>query len=232
MNTKDYLTKIHTHLQDRNTYKRLTYNPTSAIINDICTLIEYIHSQHIIDKATKEFLMPPKNTRTSLFYGLPKIHKPDGLLRSTVSGCDGPTGHLSDYLTHFIQPLASNLPALVKGTKDFLNFIEKPPPLLPNALLVTADVTSLYTNIPPEEGIAAVIHFMEEYKHLLPRNCPPQHIVRIILDFILKHSTFKFMDTHIGQILGTSMGIYYHGKRRTHHHPNFPTLNLLLEMLY
>ena len=47
---------------------------------------------------------------------------------------------------------------------------------------------------------------MEEYKHLLPTNCPPPHIVRIILDFILKHSTFKCMDTHIHQILGTSMG--------------------------
>ena len=206
MNTKDYLTKIHTHLQDGNTYKPLTYNPTSAIVNDTCTLIEYIHSQHIIDKATKEFLLPPKNTRTPLFYGLPKIHKPGCPLRPIVSGCDGPTDHLSAYVTHFIQPLASNLPSHIKDTKHFLNLIEKLPPLPPNALLVTADVTSLYTNIPHEEGIAAVIHFMEEYKHLLPTNCPPPHIVRIILDFILKHSTFKFMDTHIHQILGTSMG--------------------------
>ena len=45
---------------------------------------------------------------------------------------------------------------------------------------------------------------MEEYKHLLPTNCPPPHIV--ILGFILKHSTLQFMDTHIHQILGTSMG--------------------------
>ena len=51
-----------------------------------------------------------------------------------------------------------------------------------------------------------MIHFMEEYKHLLPTNCPPPYIVRIILDFILKQSIFKFMDTHILQILGTSMG--------------------------
>ena len=50
-----------------------------------------------------------------------------------------------------------------------------------------------------------MIHFKEEYKHLLPTNCPPPHIVRIILDFILKHSTFKFTDTHIHQILGTPM---------------------------
>ena len=176
MNTKDYLTKIHARLQDHDTYKPLTYNPTSAIINDACTLIEYIHSQHIIDKATKEFLLPPKNTSTPLFYGLPKIHKPGCPLRPIVSGCDGPTDHLSPYVTHFIQPLASNFPSHIKDTKHFLNLIEKLPPLSPNALLVTADVTSLYTNIPHEEGIEAVIHFMEEYKHLLPTNCPPPHI--------------------------------------------------------
>ena len=181
--------------------------PNNSIINDTCNLIEYVHSQGIIDKATEKFLLPPKNTRTPLFYGLPKIQKPGCPLRPIVSGCDGPTDYLSDYVTHFIQPLASNLPSHIKDTKHFLNFIEKPQPLPPNAILVTADVTSLYTNIPHEEGIAAVIHFMEEYKHLLPTNCPPPHIVRIILDFILKHSTFKFMDTHIHQILGTSMGI-------------------------
>ena len=73
MNTRDYLTKIHIHLQDRNTYKPVTYNPTSAIVNDTCTLIELIHSQHIIDKAAKGFLLPSKNKRTPLFYGLPKF---------------------------------------------------------------------------------------------------------------------------------------------------------------
>ena len=157
-------------------------------------------------RATKEFLLPPKNTRTPLFYGLPKIHKPGCPLCPIVSGCDGPTDHLSACVTFFIQSLASNLSSHVKDTKHFLNLIEKLPTLPPNALLVTADFTSLYTNIPHEEGIAAVIDFKEEYKHLLPTNCPPPHIVRIILDFILKHSTFKSMDTHIHQILGTSMG--------------------------
>ena len=94
----------------------------------------------------------------------------------------------------------------IKDTKHFLNFIEEFPPLPPNALLVTADVTSLYTNIPHKVGIEAVLHFMEEYKHLLPTNCPPTHIVHIIFDFILKQGTFKFMDMHIHQILGNSMG--------------------------
>ena len=77
MNTKDYLTKFHIHLQDHNTYKPLTHNPVGAIASDACTLIEHMHSQHIIDKDTMEILLPPKNTYKSLFCGLPKIHNPD-----------------------------------------------------------------------------------------------------------------------------------------------------------
>ena len=53
--------------------------------------------------------------------------------------------------------------------------------------------------------MAAAIQFMEEYKHLLPTNFPPPHIVHIILEFVLTHSTIKFMDSHIHQILGASM---------------------------
>ena len=67
----------------------------------------YIPSR--IDKAIKEFLLPPKNTRTSHFYGLPKNHKPDCPPRDIVSGFDGPTDHLSPCVTHFIQPRASNI---------------------------------------------------------------------------------------------------------------------------
>ena len=119
---------------------------------------------------------------------------------------NGPTDYLSSYITHFIQPLANNLPSHMKDTKHFLNLIEKLQPLPTNALLVTVDITSLYTNIPHDDGISAVIDFIEKYKHRLPTNCPLPHLVCAILDFILKHSTFNFMDTHIHQILGSSMG--------------------------
>ena len=122
-------------------------------------------------------------------------------------GYDEPTDHLSFYIIHFIQLSDSNLPLHIKDTKHFINLLEKLPLLPTNALLVTADVTSLYTNILHGEGRAAVIHFVEEYKHLLLKNCPPPHIVHIMLDFILKHGTFNFRDTHIPEVLGTSIGI-------------------------
>ena len=121
-----------------------------------------------------------------------------------ISGSSGPTNHLSAYITHFIQLLTSNLPLHINNIKHFLNLIQVLPLPPSNALLLTADVRSSYTNIPHEDGIADVNQFMKKYRYLLFTSCSTPYIVLVILDFILKRSTFKFMDTHIHQILGTS----------------------------
>ena len=69
---------------------------------------------------------------------------------------------LSSYITHFIQPLANNLPSHIKDRKHFLNLLENLPPLPTNALLVATDVTSQYTNIKHDDDISAVTHLMEK----------------------------------------------------------------------
>ena len=143
MNTRDYLIKIHNTYQ--NTYKLLTHNPTNTIAHDAHTLIHYMHCQHIIDMTTMEFLPLPRNTCIPLFYGLPKTHKPNCPLCILVSGCDGPTGNLSSYITHFIQALTIFHHTLrTKNISSTALKILSPPT---GALLVIADVMSLYTNI-------------------------------------------------------------------------------------
>ena len=72
MNRRSNLTNIPTHLQEPNTYKLLTHNTKNATAHDARTYIHYMHSQHIIDTATMEILLPPWNTHTPLFYGLSK----------------------------------------------------------------------------------------------------------------------------------------------------------------
>ena len=92
--------------------------------------------------------------RTSEFYMLPKIHKdrvnPPG--RPILSGNSCPTERISKFIDFFLQPNVKNIASYIKDTTDFLLMLDNLGTLPPNCLLVTLDVSSLYTNIPNEEG--------------------------------------------------------------------------------
>ena len=89
----------------------------------------------------------------------------------------------------------------MKDTTDFFNKtknIEVPP----NAILVTMDVKSLYTNIPNDEGISAI-------DELLKENNTPTSLKTVIVTFlemILTLNNFVFNGHHYLQIKGCAMG--------------------------
>ena len=55
-----------------------------------------------------------------------------------------------------------SLPSYVKDTSDFITKIHNLKGIPQNAFLVTLDVTSLYSNIPHDDGVKACDHFMTE----------------------------------------------------------------------
>ena len=71
-----------------------------------------------------------------------------------------------------------------------------------NSLLVTLDVSSLYTNIPHNEGINACDHFL---RTRLQSNIPTGTLCDLIR-MILTMNNFSFNDNHYLQIHGTAMG--------------------------
>ena len=99
------------------------------------------------------------------------------------------------------------LPSYIRDSKHFLQLLESLPPLPPeNAILVTADVTSLYTNIPHKEGIESVLHYMKLHANILPPGAPSPHTIGILLKTILKNNNLSFMDKHFLQLVATTMG--------------------------
>ena len=120
-----------------------------------------------------------------------------------ISGCDGPTDRISAFADHLIQPLAQKQASYVKYTTDFLNFIEKTK-LPKDTFLVSMDVTSLYTNIPQEEGITTVC---ETYEDFYERKPPiPTRYLREMLSLILQENSFQFNGKDYLQTHGTAMG--------------------------
>ena len=103
---------------------------------------------------------------------MPKIHKTNTPLRPIVCGFSSPTDNLAKYLTHYLQSLTEILPSHIKDSKHFLQILETIDKIPNNAILVTADVTSLYTNIPHEDGIEALAQHYAHWSHILPQHSP------------------------------------------------------------
>ena len=105
---------------------------------------------------------------------------------------------------HFIQLLTNNFPSPIKD-KTFPLTYWNTPTIAPKTFLVTADATSLKENIPRDDDIATLIHNHGGIQVYLTYKLS-------ISPYSLQSSTsslsttFDFIDTHIHQILGTSMG--------------------------
>ena len=70
------------------------------------------------------------------------------------------------------------------------------------SILVSMDVTSLYTSIPHNDGIEAC---REAWDKRVVKEPPTEFLVQL-LTLVLKHSNFTFNGEHFLQINGTAMG--------------------------
>ena len=105
---------------------------------------------------TKKWLsQTPSPPRIPIFYTLTKINKPTPVGRPIISGCDGPTERISAFLDRLLQPIAQRQASYLKDSTDFINFIASTE-VPKHAIIVSMDVTSLYTNIPQEERIKTI----------------------------------------------------------------------------
>jgi hypothetical protein len=147
-----------------------------------------------------------KQPRTPQLYLLPKIHKNKTPVpgRPIVSANNSPTERISQFVDHFLQPIVSTTKSYVKDTTDFLNKIEALEPLPENSILATVDVTSLYTNIPNQEGITACNSQLNKVR--LTGDVPPTTSIIQLLEYVLTKNNFDFNAKHYLQVGGTAMG--------------------------
>ena len=133
---------------------------------------------------------------------MPKIHKPGNPGRPIISGIGTLTENISGFVEKILKPLVHITPSFVLDTSDFLNKINDLVVVPQDAILATLDVSSLYSNIPNDDGLEACKYFLDK------RNCqdPPTTDIIKLTEFILKHNYFNFENKLYLQVLGTAMG--------------------------
>lgn len=210
MDADSYLTKINSMLLDTNTYRNTNIDDSTDVKKEADKLILKLESQGLLNKKQARYLTNFK-PRCPLFYGLPKVHKLNVPLRPICSQVDGPTSRLNELVDKYLTIAEQNIPFLLQDTTAYLLLLEKNKKVSPGTILCTVDVTSLYTNIPHEEGAKWVSDFYEETLPLwngqLNGLCPidKQTLYNLML-FILRNCTFEFNGNQYTQLFGTTMG--------------------------
>ena len=204
MSKQDKIREGQTQLDDRTNYQPLETAMVKETQKRVQNIIGELHREKHIDNMTKKWLSEtPNPPRIPVFYTLTKIHKPTPVGRPIISDCDGPTERISSFVDYILQPIAKTQKSYLKDKTDFINFIERTK-VPENTILVSMDVTSLYTNIPQEEGINTVC---KTYEAFYQKNTPiPTHSLREMLKLILQENSFHFYGRDYLQTHGTAMG--------------------------
>ena len=200
MDRDHYISEAERQLSDTRFYQQLDSDPTLEYQSRVTETLSDMLASGDISQDNFDYLSV-QNPKAGRFYLLPKIHKPGNPGRPIVSANDHPTERISEFVDLHLRPHVVQLPSYVQDTTDYLKKVETDD-LPDNTILVSMDVTSLYTNIPHEDGIAAC----KEAWNKRSIQDPPTDTLVELLSLILKCNNFEFNNKHYLQIQGTAMG--------------------------
>ena len=221
MNSEFYKKLVLNIINDENYYRKCPSYSSQKVLKQLNDLISE-YGAGLTDKE-KDYIVNFE-CKESNFYGLPKVHKsriisdactnntssyievkePNDLkLRPIVAGPCCETHRLSNFIDILLKPYISKVSSYIKDTSDFLNYL--PNTTHEETILVSFDVTNLYSNITHELGIEAITYWINKHPELLPDRTPREFIIEGVR-FILDNNFFNFNNTHYKQIKGTAMG--------------------------
>lgn len=181
---------------------------TSKLVHE--TLLELL-SKGEITKKNLQYLSPVERNevKTAELYLLNKIHSdPPTKARPIISANGCPVERISEFVDFFLQPFVSEQHTYMKDTSDFIRKIEQIK-IPAEALIITLDYESMYTNIIHEEAVAAVKHTITESdKHQTVHGIkrPSTDSFCKLIELAVKCNNFKFNGNDYYQCRGVAMG--------------------------
>ncbi|XP_078541431.1 uncharacterized protein LOC144826808 [Lissotriton helveticus] len=200
---KMYLEEAHKQLNDRDCYRRISLQEAMQTRNAIYLKLSAWRSKGLISMDEYKFLKKDYPVMPVIYF-IPKVHKnlvqPPG--RPIISACNSLLENMSRYIDFFLQDFVRGLPSFILDTSDFLrklqDFVWSP-----NYVLVSMDVTSLYTSIIHTDCLKATQHFLDK------RDIGFQEHSKMLFDMIticLENNIFLFANQLFLQTRGVAMG--------------------------
>ena len=197
------------------TYKRY-YRPVDdpkmvdEVKDKINNILQEAHANKIISDDDKEAMEAKSDQGVGKFYALYKVHKPHVAPATPperpIISCSGSiTQNIGVFVDSHLKPLANTHESYLQDTPHYLRELEQlneSGKVKNSDILVTVDVSSLYTNIDQKEGLEAVKEALDER---VDQKVPTSFIISL-LQIILMFNIFEFNSEYFLQLIGTAMG--------------------------
>lgn len=201
MDSTTYNNKCLQLLSDQKTYLKIKTDPTNVTQNKNNLLIKDWKNKKYITESTARHLtihnaQPPK------FYALIKTHKQNMPARPIVSNNQAPLYNLSKFLANIMGNIVGHTNYYIKNSFEFKDFIDKVQ-IPDDYILISLDVTSLYTNI-PINLIEQIID--SKWQSIEPFTTLPKDEFQKALKLTLTTNYFQFEGNFFKQLDGVAMG--------------------------
>ena len=110
---------------------------------------------------------------------------------------------ISQLVDHFIGQIVPLFQSYIRDSTHLINILNGFT-VQPGMLSCTLDITSLYTNIPHDEGIQSTKEMLAITKP--PDSLPHNSYFIELLELVLTNNHFEFNGKHYHQMSGTAMG--------------------------
>ena len=164
-----YVNECDRQLTDTKCYQKQSSDLTNKVQERVKEYTTRQHKDNLIDHEALKYLSSNSKLKAGRSYILPIIHKQGNPARPIISSNGHPTERIFESVNYHLKPLVQTRPSFIKDSTHFLLQLLKLEPLPNNAILDTLDVSSLYTNIPHNEGIDACRYFRNKTNHFLLR---------------------------------------------------------------
>nr|VZI32476.1 unnamed protein product [Spirometra erinaceieuropaei] len=197
-----HLQGVSGELDDQQSYKSTPPSRAKSMIGQLTGLLNRLKRNSAIS-LDEWRQMKPTDTVLARFYGLPKIHKPNVPLRPIVALKGSPTYNLSKWMARKLNFLREGSRTSINSASQFLADI-RGKVVRPEQIMVSFDVVSLFTSIPPDLARDVLRKRLEENYDETNKPLKIDHLLQMFA--FCQQTFFTFNGRTYEQIKGTPMG--------------------------
>ena len=196
LDKEDYIKKCNEHLTSGPCTK-LKKDPTSSVVSKVRKKLIELRNNNLIEQQ-EYFKLKPTGTQPPRFYGLPKIHKDGTPMRPIVSY----TGNATLWNIKVHSKYTETLWQTERTTHQQLQilfYLHMPAENRTRWIMVSFDVTSLYTTIPNDQALLIIRDLLEHDQKLADRTLLSPRQILDLLDILLRTTYFKSRWTELAR---------------------------------